>query len=167
MYRGLEKTDLAIHYIYHASILHRGEFLPRLFRTLAYAYLNIGFPEKARFYNLQALQLNRDTTSYFYTLGSIEANYENYEDAIGYFEDANAIDTSRTYGNIFLNIAYNNLWLGRFEESLKNYKKYEAEMKALKLPIENHLQRIGYVYWQLGMKSEADFYFDEQIRISS
>jgi TolB-like protein len=162
-YMSLEKIDLAIHYLYQASILHRGELLPYLFRLLAFSYVGIGYPERARYYNLEALQLDRDTMQHFYFAAVIEAGNENYKDAIRYLEDAYAIDTNSAYRNIFQQIAYNNLWLGRFEEALEYYKKYEAETKDMGLPLEGQLHRIGYVYWQLGMKSEANFYFNEEI----
>ncbi len=53
------------------------------------------------------------------------------------------------------------MYLGHFEEALKYYGK-----KGF-VNHNGHFHRIGYVYWQLGLKEEAEFYFNEMISISN
>ena len=165
LYREIEKFDLAIHNLYQASILHRGEFLPALFRDIATVYLVIGFEEQGKSYNLEAFKLHRDTILYIITLADIELVKGNFSETIKYLKDAYTIDSTSMYGDYLLaQIAYNYIFLGRPEESLKYYKKLETEKEVSEWLNSNQFQRLGYVYWQLGMKKEANFYFDERIR---
>jgi hypothetical protein len=53
--------------------------------------------------------------------------------------------------------------LGQFEESLKYFEKHIEKIKELNILNLNNMVEIGYVYWQLGYKEEAEYYFIEQI----
>ena len=165
IYLSIGKYDLAIKNLYRASTLHRGNFLPHIFRGIAFAYLNSGFDEKFQSYISKTFELDRDTIKYLTNLAIYEDANGNYNERIKYLKDAYALDSSSLHRlSILWGIAYSNSFLGHFEESLMHFKKWETELEVHGISNVNNLHRIGYVHWKLGDKEKANFYFREQIK---
>ena len=162
LYIELCVSDLAIHNLYKASLLHRGPFLPRIFESIAAAYRWLGLMEHAKAYLLETLKLNGDTVMYFNSLSWIEEHLGNYAEAIKYFENAYAIDANY---DLERRLGYNYMFLGQFKKSLKHYEKYIENLRTHGDRDINNMHRIGYVYWQNGYEKEAEYYFNEQIII--
>jgi len=157
-YTGLDKTDLAIANYYRASILHRGKQLPFWIRDIRNYLAHMGFLEQSQAYSQELLDLNGDSIEYFGAMSTLAYNKEDFNEALRYREKQCVQDTSIW---AVYSLANYHMFLGHFEEALKYYGK-----KGF-VNHNGHFHRIGYVYWQLGLKEEAEFYFNEMINISN
>ena len=151
----------AIENLQKAASLNHGSELPGLLRRIGGAFDNAGFNEKHHYYIQEALKLDDDSMEYYYSLAGSERWLGNFEKAIEFGDKAYAIDPSHT-GNLII-LGENYMYLGQYEESLKYYKEWFEELKALGILSINDMHRIGYVYWLNGYKEEANYYFNEQI----
>lgn len=55
------------------------------------------------------------------------------------------------------------MFLNKFKESLKYYKKFVEILKALETFTLFDMHRIGWAYWENGDEKQADYYFDKQM----
>jgi tetratricopeptide (TPR) repeat protein len=122
----------------------------------------VGFIDKAKYYNLEALKLDNDSAIYFSNLGSFEDQQGNYEKAIEFLRKGYAIDSTIR----LISLGYDYYFLGKFKESLKYYKKFVALIEARGTFTFTDMHRIGYAYWENGYKKEAEYYFDKQLEYS-
>jgi TolB-like protein len=160
-----------IKYLQKAISLNRGPELPALLEEIGGVYSgDAGFPEKAKQYYLDKLKLDSDSLDYYSALASDEFFLANFSKSIEFGIKGYAIDSTNEEILQFLGINY--AWLGRYEESLKYYKKWLERLKtqdaqAISSPFNsnlyNNMHRIGYSFWQSGYKKEAEYYFSEQI----
>ena len=144
-----------------AAFLNHGFELPGILRDISYAYDNVGFKDKARYYNLEAFKLDADSIPYLDMLAEFE---DNNEKAVEFVLKAYAIDSTSPL--IVNDLAYYYMSLNQFKESLKYYKKYVEMLKATGTFTNKQMHRIGYAYWVNGYKKEAEYYFDEQLAYS-
>jgi tetratricopeptide (TPR) repeat protein len=86
----------------------------------------------------------------------------NFEKSLGIALKANELNPDNLH-NLCENIAFNYMLLGKYDESLKYYKKYFEKSKAQGVLSIAYMNRIGYAYWKNGYKKEAEYYFDKQI----
>ena len=145
-----------------AASLNHGSILPNILRTISWQYSNVGFKDKAQYYNLEALKLDNDSAIYFSFLGSFEDKQGNYETAIEFLRKGYAIDSTMS----LISLGYDYYFLGQFKESLKYYKKFVENMKAHGSFNITDMHRIGYAYWANGYNKEAEYYFDKQLEYS-
>ena len=160
-----------ITYLQKAISINRGPELPALLEEIGGVYSgDAGFPEKAKQYYLDKLKLDSDSLDYYSALASDEFFLSNFSKSIEFGIKGYAIDS--TNEEILQVLGINYAWLGRYEESLKYYKKWLEGLKtrgalAISSPFNSNLynimHRIGYSYWQNGYKKEAEYYFNEQI----
>jgi TolB-like protein len=160
-----------ITYLQKAISINRGPELPALLEEIGGVYSgDAGFPEKAKQYYLDKLKLDSDSLDYYSALASDEFFLSNFSKSIEFGIKGYAIDS--TNEEILQVLGINYAWLGRYEESLKYYKKWLEGLKtrgalAISSPFNsnlyNNMHRIGYSYWQNGYKKEAEYYFNEQI----
>ena len=123
--------------------------------------LSQDFNEKAKNYNIEALKLDDDSLQFYLFLESIEFYQGNYEKTLEYVEKGYAIDS--THISVLESLGFDYLYVEKFDESLKYYKKYIEKLEARGQFKYNGTHRIGYSYWKNGYKKEAKFYFDKQI----
>ena len=135
---GFESTDISI-------------------RDLRKAYLDAGFPEKAKYYLQEALKLDGDSSKYYIELGRTEFSLGNYEKVIEFGEKLYPTDSS------YILFGECKMFLGQNEESLEYFKLYIEKREAIGGIIwwENHY--FGYAYCLNGFKKEAEYYFNKQI----
>lgn len=139
----------------------RGENLPGLLKTLARKYVDIGFTEKAKDLYLQALKLDEDSASYYGALAWIEFSLENFEEGLKFSRKAQEIDTTR-FITLELYICLPDTYRN---EAYKNVLKIiERGKKIGGLPLQ-FSQRFAYAFWQVGKRKEAEFWFEQQIKI--
>jgi TolB-like protein len=160
-----------IKYLQKAISLNRGPELPDLLIEIGGVYsTDAGFPEKARQYYLDKLKLDGDSLDYYSVLASDEFYLANFSKSIEFGIKGYSIDS--TNEEILQFLGDNYAWIGRYEESLKYYKKWIERLKTQGAPalsnpfnsnLYNNMHRIGYSYWQNGYKKEAEYYFNEQI----
>jgi tetratricopeptide (TPR) repeat protein len=164
--KGVYSDDLIsnIYYFQKAASINRGAELPALLSGIGWAYFSAGFPDKAKYYNQEALKLDGDSIRFYSQFAVAEYYLGNFKRSIESGEKGYAIDS--TNDRILEYLGDNYERLGKYEESLKYYKKYIEKLKVLGNLKINGTHRIGYIYWLNGDKEEADYYFNEQKRYS-
>jgi TolB-like protein len=140
------------------NLMH-GDERTDLLWTLGAAYLNAGFIEKAKYYGQEAFALNGNKASISGYLGRIEFNLENFEEALKLVEKANEIDSTN-----LTELMYYSVPSGHSEEAYVHAKKLIQRSKKSGALNLNESHRIGYAFWQVGKKKEAEYYFTQQIK---
>jgi TolB-like protein len=146
-----------LEYLHKAVSINHGKELPFLLRELGDAYgLWAGFPDKRKYYFLEAVKLDYDTLS----LDEFSTDKVKLESLTKKY--------SRDSGNLWtiLNLARTYAKLGQYKESLIYTKKYENRLNERSYLYYSGRTGIGYTYWMNGYKKEAEKWFNEQIRIS-
>jgi TolB-like protein/Tfp pilus assembly protein PilF len=156
-------TDLVnnIYYLQKAASINLGAELPDLLGEIGWAYHSAGFPDKAKQCIQDKFKLDGDSLSYYLNLAGIEFWLENFNKSIEFSEKCHAIDS--TNFNVLDMLGKGYAWLGKYEESLKYYRKELKILNKGEIGI-NEMASIGYVYLQNGYKAEAENYFNEQIK---
>ncbi len=146
-----------------AASLNRGSELPEILGRISWMYEWAGFTEKAIHFNHEALNLDGDSVEYYRRAGNIEYSKPgDPEKSIEFSEKGYAIDSSN-HLEISRLLAYRYMVLGQNEEALK-YCKINLELHKDQGQSPFHVMReIGYVYWQMGNKEKAEYYFNEYI----
>jgi TolB-like protein len=157
-------TDLVntISYLQKAASINRGQEFPSLLGRIGYAYFDAGFSDKSKKYYQDKLKLDGDSLSYYDVLAGDECFLANFAKSIEYGKKGYAIDSTSEVVLNYLGANYE--WIGQYEESLKYYKKYYERLKAKGEFYTGFMHRIGYDYWQIGNKEEAEYYFNGQIK---
>ena len=119
-----------------------------------------GFPEEAKKYYQEAFKLDGDTSTYINFLGSLEIQYGDFEKGMEKSFKAYAKDSSN--GRLAVQYYFN----GQYKESLKYFIKYIELLKSLGQILQGYQSMIGYAYLQNGFKKEAEYWFNEQKRLS-
>jgi TolB-like protein len=138
--------------------LIRGEERVSVLLNLGLAYINAGFPEKAKDCFNQALMQNGDSATYFSMLGSLEFSNKNLVKAILFREKASKIDST-----IIPPIEWYS-FTGQHQKAYFAAKRAVGQLKnSGNFPLQ-YSHRIGYAFWKAGKKSEAKYYFNLQIK---
>jgi tetratricopeptide (TPR) repeat protein len=95
-------------------------------------------------------------------LSGFETYRENFDNSVEFLKRAYAIDTNDI--NLLNEFGFVYLFSGQYDKALPYYKKWYERLKAAGRYDINDMHRIGYAYWQNGLKKEADYYFNEQIK---
>ena len=93
-------------------------------------------------------------------MSPIELFKDNFAKAIDFVEKAYKIDSTRLDIQSELAALYS--YAGQNKKALEYYRGRIASIKEGDL-LTDGMHRIGYAYWENGMKEEADYYFDKQI----
>jgi len=141
-----------------AASLNRGSELQFTFQSLSLEFFFAGFPEKEKFYNLEAFQLNGDSALYFRALSGYEPDTVKKLELL---QKAFDVDTTRADIAYELGITY--MLHNRPYESLKYYKKQFELLEAAGAFTNVDYGRMGWAYWENGYKKEAEYYFDKQL----
>ena len=151
----------AIENLHKAVNINHDKELPTLLRSLGNIYNGFaGFPEKAEYYYKEAFKLDGDSISYLLRLGDVEWNLGNFSGALEFFNKAYAIDSNNI--DIIRGIGEQYMFLDQLKESLKYFRKCVKKYEASGQLDLAYLHRYGYVYWQNGLKKEAEYFFNEQ-----
>ncbi len=150
-----------LEYIHKAASINHGKELSGILGNLGFAYTYYaGFPEVAKKYFQEALGLDGDTISYLAAIGSLEIQYGDFENGIEKSLKAFAKDSAAW------RLANQYLFHGEYKEALKYYRIFIERSKSLGWILQGNQQMIGFVYWQNGFKKEAEYWFNEQKRLS-
>jgi TolB-like protein len=148
--KGLENFHKALNII-------QGNERSSLLRDLGYAYVYVGFIDKAKYYFQEALTLDGDSATYFGNMLFLAISIENFENAILFTEKVLKIDSTYLPPTEWLSFR------GQHQEAyIVAKKRVEQLEKEDRLPLINS-HRIGYAFYQIGKKKEADYYFKQQI----
>jgi len=148
--KGIDNYNKALNLI-------RGDDRPAFLRALSIAYLRIGFIEKAKYYVEEAFKLDKDSLKYYSRLEFVEFGKGNFEEAYKLFKKCLEIDSTYLTSMAFQP-------LGHEEEMYLYAKKYVDRFKKRGAILLQQSHRIGYAFYQVGKKKEAEFYFDQQIK---
>jgi len=139
-----------------AISLNQGPQKPALLRNLGFAYLDIGFIEKAKYYSQEAFTLDGNSRNYLNFLAFADFSLENFEETLEIARKLLIIDSTLLYPLIF------NL-TGHHQELYSNYKKLKESPDTVGfLLINSH--RIGVGLWKMGEYEKAEYYFNQQIK---
>jgi len=145
-----------------AAFLNHGEELPFILTGLSWAYGSVGFFDESVHYTREVLKLDGDSVRYYWYLSGLEIFRENYDNSVEFLKRAYAIDTNDI--NLLNEFGFAYLFSGQYDKALTYYKKWYDRLKVSGRYDINDMHRIGYAYWQNGLKKEADYYFNEQVK---
>jgi tetratricopeptide (TPR) repeat protein len=114
-----------------AVSLNHGPELPSLLHNLSVAYSNAGFIEKAKYYGLEALKLDRDSLSYYskiYSISDFESSH--YVLKIVKLLEKEYSKDSSNLRNLY-DLGLNYVFLHQPEKALKCFKKYFQKNQSL------------------------------------
>jgi tetratricopeptide (TPR) repeat protein len=146
-----------------AALLHRGPFLPTIYRSIGRSYATAGFKETALNYIKEALKLDDDSAAYYCFLAEIEDCNGNFEEAIELGKKSYALDSTNLWVIFLLGIDH--MYFGEFSESLEYFKKYDKTLKTIDRPYRWEPHLVGYAYWVNGFKQEARNYSNTVLEI--
>ncbi len=146
--------------LWKAASLNYGSERPRILRELAIRFAMAGFRDQSRLFLSQALEIDGDSVSYFALLAAGENWSGQYKQSLDDCMRAFEIDPFNTV--VLDRIAYNLMFLGEYERAYLYYLEMEKNRTAAQELDINDRHRIGYVFWKVGLKEEANKLFDIQ-----
>ena len=121
----------------------------------------LGFYKEGEKYAQRLLELNNDSSYYYWSLASVDLDLGNYGHALKSALKMYNCDTNDLNNNYLLMYTY--LYLRDFKEADRLLQKYVGIMKEQGRKIEPDYL-LGFVYLENGQKEEADFHFDGTIK---
>ncbi|MBG0858587.1 MAG: helix-turn-helix domain-containing protein, partial [Bacteroidales bacterium] len=154
--KGLENN-------YKALNLVRGQDRPKILRYMGRIYIDAGFPEKARNCYDEALVLDGRIASWWGNTSWIEFSLGNFEEALKLKKQHERIDSASYLESANL-LGYYCVFSDRNEEAYDQAREVvDKYQKAGALNLARS-HRVGYAFWNVGKKREAEEYFRQQIR---
>ena len=150
--RGIDNYQNAL------NLIH-GDERPALLRSLAQAYLDAGFVDKARDLYNEAYSLDGEKLYLYGSLSWLEFSDGNIEEALRLMRMCTEIDSTSSFDLFIYSIIP-----GNEEEAYSHAQELIEifnETGELNL-YQSH--RIGYALWKVGKQNEAEQYFKQQIR---
>jgi len=141
-----------------AISLNHGPQLPVSLRNLGFAYLRVGFFEKAKHHFKEALALDGDSINYLRNWIFVEFSLENFENSLAIERKLLKLDTTFILHPLIFNLT------GQHQEAYLIYiNLFESREDSEWVPlIISH--RIGIALWNMGKYVEAEEYFDHQVK---
>ena len=150
---------LAIKNFQEAASRHHGPGLSEIYNKISFRLSVTGFSELAKKYSLKAVDLESDSAKYYFWLWMYEFDHNK---SLEYYEKRYSLDSTNLTALRFLSEYYE--VTGQSKESLEFHKKVLSRAKAEGRPsLVNSTQRIGYAFWENGLKDSADYYFKKQL----
>ncbi|MBE0422962.1 MAG: helix-turn-helix domain-containing protein [Lutibacter sp.] len=129
--------------------------------SFSWSLYSLGFYEEGEKYAKKLLEINNDSTYYYWGLTAIDLDLGNYKSALKTAHKMYAFNPENP-DNIYL-LFHTYLYLKDFKNASPLMQKYMTIMKQQGRKIEpNYL--FGFVYLENGQKKEADFHFDAVIK---
>ena len=132
-----------------------------IIESFCYSLYCLGFYKEGEKYAARLLELNNDSSYYYWGLASAELDLGNYGSALNSAHKMYSCDTKNS-NNIYL-LMYTYLYLRDFREAERLMQKYIEIMKQQGRKIEPDYL-LGFVYLETGNKKEADFHFEGTIK---
>ncbi len=159
-WEGLDDLVEAIKNKHEAVKRNHGKALPDLLSQLGLVYFYAGFIDKAKQYYQQGLELSGDSVLYLTCMGLTEFSQENFENAYQIEKEIYRIDsTLADYLSMYCKLT------GREDEGYIIDMKYAERLKKAGEIDLYSSKGIGYYLWQKGRTKEAEFYFNQQIKV--
>jgi TolB-like protein/AraC-like DNA-binding protein len=150
--------------LYEAVLRNRGSGLPSFLIRFSYNLSAFGFPDLAKKYNQQALELYGDTTRYLYCLAYTEYSDENFEKAYQIAKSADKRDSNFGYLIRDNDLSIYCMITGRYEEAYSISSKFYERLNKSGIIDPRVSKKLAYYLWQTGRTKEAEFYFNQLIK---
>jgi TolB-like protein/AraC-like DNA-binding protein len=139
--------------------LVRSNERPLILNFLGILYRDAGFIEKAKYSYHEAFVLDSNKVAYLGNLAFVEFCFENFEEALLIWKQQKELNSSSisSQNYYFVTPGHNDVAYILALKDIENFKK----STSLNL-VRSH--RIGYAFWQVGKKKEAEYYFNQQIK---
>jgi TolB-like protein/AraC-like DNA-binding protein/Tfp pilus assembly protein PilF len=154
----------AISNLNEAILRNRGSMLPKLLNEFGSKLIDFGHIGLGKKYIQQALELDGDSTSYFSRLAWAEFCEGNFENAYQIEKSAYKIAYKRD-STIVNNLLIYCTMTGRYEEGGKIVEKHVEHLKKSGEIDLYSSKGIGLYLSRNGITKEAEFYFNQQIKI--
>ena len=155
---------LCIQNFQKAASLNHGLELPVILRKMALEYASAGFLDMVYYYDLEALKLDGDSSTYLASLATGEKYQNHLEKAAKFLRRAYSLDTTQL--NTALQSGHCYMFLNQYKETLRFYKRYVDILKTIKGFTMNDMHRIGWAYSKNGYKQEAGYFLNRQLEYS-
>lgn len=129
--------------------------------SFSWSLYSLGFYEEGEKYAKKLLEINNDSTNYYWGLATIDLDLGNYKAALKKAHKMYAFNPKNP-DNIYL-LFYTYLYLRDFKNASLLMQKYMEIMKQQGREIAPDYL-FGFVYWENGQKMKADFQFDAVIK---
>lgn len=129
--------------------------------TFSSSLYSLGFYEVGEKYAKKLLEINNDSTNYYWGLATIDLDLGNYKSALKTAHKMYSFNPKNP-DNIYL-LFYTYLYLRDFKNASLLMQKYMEIMKQQGRKIEPDYL-FGFVYWENGQKQDANFYFNAVIK---
>ncbi len=146
---------------YKASNLVYGNERAPILRFFGEAYALIGFIDKAKYYFQEALALDGDSANYLSWMSNLEFSIGNLDNAV--LLGQKAYEFNSTFAPPLEYLSFT----GHDQEAYMTAENVVAELKRSGGIPYKYAHRIGYAFWKVGKYKEAEYYFNEQIRIGT
>ena len=158
----LNKGDWIKSIIYSHEVVKRfrgPEDLPENLFGLGRTYIEFGFPEQAKKYYKQRLELTQDSNAYLFGMEWVEFSSGNFEEAYRYAIRLYERDTVNMDIEIFQYCTFS----GHHKVAYELAKKYVD--RCNKAEVTPHLlHRVGYAYLKAGKTEEAKYFFNLELQ---
>jgi len=140
----------------------RGPYeLPWNLLLLGRTYLEFGFPDQAKKYYKQSLELTHDSNTYKHFMECVEFSNRNFEKAYQLVQEEHRRDTTKWEIDIFPYCTFS----GHHKEAYEYAKKYVDRCNKAGVPVTpRRLHRIGYAYFKAGKTEEAKYFFNLELQ---
>ena len=153
---------MAIKYFREAERYIHGSGLSDVLKRIYLMLYFSGFNELASNYINEVVKLESDSCSYYFWKSMFEGNSQK---SLEFLKKGYSIDSTNTLILEYLTDYY---WgIGQYKEGLRFYEKYSNRLKEQGILRVNNMQQIGYIFWNIGLKDSADYYFKKQIEYSN
>ena len=132
-----------------------------LIKSFSSSLYYLGFYKEGERYAAKLLELNNDSSYYYWGLASADLDLGNYISALKWAHKMYACNTKNP-DNIYL-LMYTNLYLRDFREAERLMQKYIEIMKQQGRKMEPDYL-LGFIYLETGNKKEADHHFEGAIK---
>jgi TolB-like protein len=147
----------------HAVSLYHGPELPDLYESIWTSFWQAGFVDLAKRYSHEAFILDRDTMSHYRRLHWTEIAQGDFSKALEIAKMSFEID-SNNHTCFQLGVSY--MYLEKYELALAYFRKSFEDIKDIADQISPvAIDAIAGTFWKNGLVEEANFYFNEQIKI--
>ncbi|WP_297099435.1 helix-turn-helix domain-containing protein [uncultured Draconibacterium sp.] len=148
---------------YHWAVQLSGEVYPQMLHSLSFHYSEAGFFDESKYYAKLAFEIDNDSVLWYMSLAGYENANRNNQKGTAYFLKAYAINPLNSNLLLLLGKAYSDA--EQYEQAARYFDEY-IDFLEQRNAIEGLgvVHRPAYVYWQIGKKEEAAYYFDLQIK---
>ncbi|TFG91047.1 MAG: tetratricopeptide repeat protein [Candidatus Atribacteria bacterium] len=144
-----------------AVSLYHGRERAKLLNDIGISYYAAGLMEYGHMYFQEKLELDHDSAEYFNVLAVAENWLGNFRKSLDYGKKAYSYDSSSLV--ISDRLAYNYMFLGEYEKSLRYYEKMVNHMLSNEIPDNVNTHRYAYIYWKTGNREKGAYLFNLEI----